>query len=413
MDLYAWVSDGSTHFRQVWQFDDFWKRGNTHHAFLRFTAAAEQRFPNSPLLDELRALRSTMIQQNEEYFLSCYRNPVYWADDFGWWGMALLAASSALNASGDTRGAARQFQLARDSWQQMLERGYDGSNTARPVPHGCANKAPADATGAKNTVTNANLFLLSVRLCSALAETDPPAAQQYRKMALAQRDWFAAWFTDPHGYFRQFAGDTYGLLQERPIAAPDYLEKEHPTWQPGWTWSGDQGLIVAALAELSFLPMGDGPAHGEGRGDAPQAVHPAFEKVLLGVRQLLFGANDAILREAPFEASFGDAYGPDYVAGRGILMRYLSEPSVRRVHRAPFAPEAITATAAAVWNSRDARTGLFAADWSPGNNAAFNQTFREKWGQGDVGVSWRQGVGLDGVRQAAGLDVLTAMMSLG
>ena len=412
MDLYTWVCDGFTRFKDVWEFSDFWKRANTHHAYLRFAAAAEKRFPNSAILPDIRALRMKLIGANNAYFRSEYQKPVYWADDFGWWGIALLASAEALNATGDPAGAAQQLALAQVAWQEMIKRGYDKSPNAQPIPFGCANKSPDSPSGAKNTVTNANLFLLSVRLYAALAVTSPGEAVPYLEKMRAQLAWFAGWFNGTQGYLRTFENKSYGLVQERPIAEPDYMDKQRPTWEPGWLWSGDQGLLIAALAELTLLPRGELGSQAKEQGEAAQEVNQAFSQLFLGVRRLLCGA-DAVLREAPFKSTFGPDYAGDYVAGRGILIRYLSEPSVLRVRGTPFPPEVITATATAVWNSREKSSCQFAADWTPGNNSQFNQAFREKWGQGDVNVSWDPNCGFEGVRQAAGLDVLTAAMSLG
>jgi hypothetical protein len=406
MDIYLWVKGGFERFENCWEVDDFWKRGNTFHAFLRFVDAAERKWPSDPIVKKMSSLRQDIIQKNDAYFKS-ESDKSWWADDYGWWGMACLTAYNYLLRSNDRVSAATYLAYARKCWEKMLQHGYDASDTARPVPHGCANSGSPSENGTKNTVTNANLFLLSLRLYSALKNIDPNVAGSYLKMAYAQYLWFYTWFVSSYGYLRVFPGP-YGLLQERPIAPPDYEHKDHPKWEPGWVWTGDQGLILAALAETYLLR--DDLSAIVGQDLNANDILNTFTTISTGL-SMLFGAKDKILREAPFNSSFSDDPN-DYVAGRGVLLRYVSEASVREVMKSPYYPDGIAATAQAVWASRDQSNNQFHAGWTTGSDTGFNETFRKAWGQGDVDVVWPESQAgmFDGVKQANGLDVLTAAL---
>jgi len=118
------------------------------------------------------------------------------------------------------------------------------------------------------------------------------------------------------------------------------------------------------------------------------------------------------VREAPFESAFGWAFGADYVAGRGVLMRYLTEASVRPYVGAAF-DGAIAATAAAVWTTRTVASNQFQAGWVRGDDSAFQSHFKSLWGEGDVGVTWSRPAEdpaspIIGILQAAGLDAVGA-----
>jgi hypothetical protein len=53
----------------------------------------------------------------------------------------------------------------------------------------------------------------------------------------------------------------------------------------------------------------------------------------------------------------------------------------------------------------------FNASWTLGGDQDFNQEFEKVWGYGDINVMWGDEM-LDGVKQATGLDVLTAALLL-
>jgi hypothetical protein len=418
MDIKTWAIEGSVRFGavvggvRVWEFDDFWKRSNTFHAFLRFVDAAEQRWGNDPALQQMKELRTTIVKENESYFKTKIGKTWVWADDYGWCGISCLAAQDYLRSINQPDAANSYLNLAEQCWQHMRDTGYDASDDATPVPHGCGNvsldRKPIEGYGTKNTVTNVNLLLLSLRLYGATKNPD------YLSMAYAQYKWFHTWNTIKYdslddGYYwrgRESVAPPYVLIHERPMAEKSYTKQDEPTWNPGWIWTGDQGLMISAMAELFLM-----------RDDFRQFSDFDSEWVLLkcrrlvgGVEMFLFGA-DKVLREAPFDSSFIDDPG-DYVGGRGVLLRYASEKAVQQARGFPFYLEAMRATAAAVWNSRDKQTKQFASLWNEAGDRAFNQSFVAAWGSGNPNTgSW--GSAYDGVLQANGLDALTAGIRAG
>lgn len=411
LPLYDWSVAGFKRFTGTWQFDDFWTRGNTFDACLRFVMAVQARWPNDPATRQMEAfLSSTMIPANVAYLSDRVDSPAYWADDFGWWGIACLSARDYLQQVGESDKSDTLLELAKRCWNEMLSRGYDSSDAAKPVPHGCSN-SPGGSPGTKNTVTNANLFLLSLRLYAAL-RSNKILAEPYLQTAYDQFLWFSSWFESDYGYLR-LVQDKVGLVQERPIAPPDYERKSDPTWEEGWVWTGDQGLMAGALAGI--LSIKDDLIAWAQANKVPNFDPAAFEKntqawlatIIGGVKGLLFGAgfqpSDYVLREAPFDSSFVDD-PKDYVCGRGVLLRYLSELDVGGGFRT-----GIEATAQALWNSRDGEN-QFGAEWNGRNDADFNRQFKSAWGKGDDTGTWQLAgsAKTNGIVQAIGLDVLGA-----
>jgi hypothetical protein len=412
-DIKTWAVKGAERFQQVWEFQDYWKRSNTFHSFLRFVDAAEQRWGKSdPALKPLQSLRTEMVGQNALYFRKYIGGQGVWVDDYGWCGLSCMAARNHLQSVGDEVGAQEYAGLAVECWNQMKATGYDPTISATPVPHGCGNVSPerkknGGGYGTKNTVTNVNLLLLSLQLYFLYGET------QYRDMVVSQLSWFTAWFSKPYSslddgpYLRTLPGPL-SLIHERPMAEKSYVQKDFPDWRPGWIWTGDQGLVLVALAQVLSTEL-DVP-------DVDSALlRNVFVAMSAGVEALLFGGADKVLREPPFESSFGPSYAPDYVGGRGVLLRYVSEPIVQKVLGRPFARAGILATAQAVWNSRDPDLDQFAPLWNADGDAAYNQKFVGTWGTGDASISAWDLVPSNyyGVLQANGLDALTAAIRLG
>lgn len=437
MDLKAWATGGFTRFESVWNFKDFWKRSNTFHAFLCFVDAAEQNWPGDPGVENMSSLRNDMIDTNSSYFDGAINNPSgVWVDDYGWCGISCLEARDYLRRVGDETRANDYLTRAERCWDRMLQTGYDSTDQAKPVPHGCGNVSPERKKnpqdyGTKNTVTNTNLLLLSLRLYNAVKGTDPKAAEKYLSMAYAQYQWFSTWFTityqseDDGPYLRAYPLPQGGLIHERPMAQPDYVNEFYPTWERGWVWTGDQGLMLAGLSEL--LLVRDDLSAWINANQVPGFDLAVFEKtvssllniIAMGIQNFLFGTfinnTDDVLREAPFGSSFGSEYGMDYVGGRGVLLRYVSEKTVRQALGYRFHPSGIKATAEAVWESHDSEY-QFDSLWNKSNDQAFNQWFVPYWGSGDSSITHWQidstSATAHGVLQAMGLDALTAAMRL-
>ena len=72
-------------------------------------------------------------------------------------------------------------------------------------------------------------------------------------MAYAQWIWFTEWFKlEEYEYLKQLTTEG-ALVQERPMAefeGSGYTDKIHPPWAEGWVWTGDQGMLVAAISDM-------------------------------------------------------------------------------------------------------------------------------------------------------------------
>lgn len=152
-------------FEEVWDFFDFWKRGNTFDACLVFAEALNRQWPNDPEVIEMNAKIVKMLEQNLDFFKSVDIG-VMWADDFGWWGLQAVNARKFLLGQGETELADKFWHLSDElCWEYKKNTAYDHSPDALPVAHGCRNgDANGDSLGVKNTVTNVLLFLLSSRI---------------------------------------------------------------------------------------------------------------------------------------------------------------------------------------------------------------------------------------------------------
>ncbi|HEY5367467.1 MAG TPA: hypothetical protein VIJ75_00625 [Hanamia sp.] len=152
-------------------------------------------------------------------------------------------------------------------------------------------------------------------------------------MAYRQWVWFHSWFNlEKYGYLQKIT--TGGaLVHERPTAffeGSDYKDTAHPTWEKGWLWTGDQGMMVAALTDMLAIKNNLAEWSNRNKADADFKVD-VFEKTVnnyinllsKGIKSALKVNADSIIREAPFNANFGPEFGNDYLAGRGIMMRYL------------------------------------------------------------------------------------------
>ena len=159
-------------FKEIWNFNDFWKRGNTFDACLTFVAAVEEKWPDDPEVRSMSQSVRHMLEENLTYF-NLFDPGSLWADDFGWWGLMALNGRKYLLKMDEVDLADKYLRLSTDlCWEYKKKTAYDHTSTAKPIPHGCRNgDANGDSRGVKNTVTNVLLFLLSSRIYrAALAE---------------------------------------------------------------------------------------------------------------------------------------------------------------------------------------------------------------------------------------------------
>jgi hypothetical protein len=444
-----------------WAITNFWRRANTLDACIHFVNAANSRWPTDPdvqqMVNDLTTRLYTGPTTEDQFFQPWLDDDGVWADDFGWCGLASLSAYDFLLGRYDDRAlpffvgpdnpgwakAQRYLTIAQTSWLRLVGTGYDLATEAKPVPHGCKNStASADANanpmGTKNTVTNAGLFLLSLRLYNALKNATPQqtaAAQGYLKMAYAQYRWFSQWFTEPSPATYQYlklvdfgSGVKGGLVNERPQPGT-YNPTDNPTYEEGWVWSGDQGLVLAALAGMLQIKdeladyVQDHVDPNFNQQKFQQDVIAAIGQIATGTQKLLFGV-DGIVREAPFLVSMGYdeekgyVFSQDYAGGRGVLLRCLALPEVKKAlpHGVSFddnLKKTANAVCASLGPSPTYQVSTTLGVGQP--DTAFQTHFKQLWKLGDVGVSWTfpQGPGdVDVVLQAVGLDVLGAAIPL-
>lgn len=196
--------------------------------------------------------------------------------------------------------------------------------------------------------------------------------EQYLEMAYRQWLWFDSWFKlTAYGYLQQL-GNNAVLVQERPTAffdGSDYKNTTHPTWEKGWVWTGDQGMLIAALTELLSIKNDITAWITRTHFDAgfksdvfENSINHYLKSLAKGVKIGLTGNTDIIIREAPFKANFGPEFGNDYLAGRGILMRYLGQ--LGNITAGINFNDTIKATAAAIWNTRNTDSNQFSPEFT-------------------------------------------------
>jgi hypothetical protein len=411
-------------FEEVWEFNDFWKRGNTFDACLHFVSALQQRWPNDDSVKAVAKKVDGMLVKNLQYFKTFDPGDM-WADDFGWWGLMGLNARKHLLQSGNEALAARYLELSKDlCWKQQKDHAYDASNSARPVPHGCSNgDAKGRDKGVKNTVTNVLVFLLSVKIFRLLLSTQDADKDKYLDMAYRQWQWFDRWFRLPQYEYLKNTSPGGALVNERPTAffdGSDYTSTTHPTWEKGWLWTGDQGMLLAALTEMSSIKDNLATWIAENKIDPnfhadefAASIHKYISLLGRGIETTLFSEKDNIVREAPFKASMGPEFGNDYLPGRGIMLRYLGALD-KKITGIDFTKH-IEATAEAIWMTRDVKENQVLAEFtSPENDRLFIDQFRRNWGMADEIMKW-QIANMNpqqkfAVCQSIGLDALGALV---
>jgi hypothetical protein len=410
-------------FEEVWDFSDFWKRGNTFDACLVFANAVQQKWPEDDRVKQMQQSIITMLEKNLAFF-NTYDPGSLWADDFGWWGLMALNARKLLLNMGEIELAEKYWKLADDlCWEYKKNTAYDHTADALPVPNGCRNgDANGHSPGVKNTVTNVLLFLLSSRIYRAATTEERIDSDKYLDMAYRQWLWFAEWFTlDEYEYLKNLKTEG-ALVQERPMAFFDgsgYTEKIHPPWAEGWVWTGDQGMLVAALTDMIAIKdklaeyLG---ANGLDNNFDVEAfeieVKELTQRIGKGVENALVANVDGLIREAPCFSSFGPEHGRDYLAGRGIMMRYLGS-NQEKSRLGVNLNQAVLKTTQAIWNTRDKTNNQFQPEYtSEKNDQAYVEQFRALWGLADNVHKWDIETMVEknknAVCQSVGLDMLGA-----
>jgi hypothetical protein len=415
-------------FEEIWDFNDFWKRGNTFDACLRFTDAAYRQWPDDPEIKSMQEKVNGMLEKNLVFFNRVDPGDL-WADDFGWWGLMGLNAYRHLNRMGKTDLANKYLKLSTDlCWEYKKKTAYDFTSSALPVLHGCRNgDAKGVSKGVKNTVTNSLLFLLSSHIYRLSLEKDVIADnEKYLDMAYRQWLWFDKWFKlEKYQYLKKFSPSA-ALVQERPMAffeGSDYMNKEHPPWAEDWVWTGDQGILIAALTDMyqvrhelaDWLIKNnvdknfDVDAFGE-------RIRSLVKLIGYGIKTALVSTEDHLFREAPCLSSFGPVHGNDYLAGRGIMIRYIGSSDEKNLLDIDFRDNFI-ATADAIWETRNKENNQFQPEYSnPENDQLYIEQFRKLWHRADDVQKWdikkMKEQNKYGVCQSIGLDVFGAEIRL-
>ncbi len=414
-------------YQEIWNFNDFWKRGNTFDACLTFVDAAHQQWPNDPEVTAMQITINDMLEENLAFF-SQFDPGDLWADDFGWWGIMGLNAHKHLLRMGEKELANKYLKLSTDlCWEYKKKTAYDHTTSAIPVPNGCRNgDANGVSKGVKNTVTNSLLFLLSSRIYRLSLVEDIDDNEKYLDMAYRQWLWFDEWFKlDKYQYLKQISPSA-ALVQERPMAffeGSEYMNKEHPPWAVGWVWTGDQGMIVAALTDMFLVrhQLADWLEENNMDTNFDVAVFEERIRYLImqignGIQTALICNEDGIIREAPCYSSFGPNHGNDYLAGRGIMMRYIGAEDEKKLLGVDLS-ENIKETAEAIWQTRNKTNNQFQSEFtSLDNDKLYIEQFRKLWGQADDIRKWdikkMKEQNKHGVCQSIGLDALGAAIKL-
>lgn len=413
-------------FAEVWNFNDFWKRGNTFDACLTFTDALMHKWPDVTEIKLIQQKVDKMLEENFTFFKS-FDPGGLWADDFGWWGLMGLNARKHLLRSGNKDLADKYLRLSTDlCWQQEKDHAYDFSTTAKPVPHGCRNgDANGKDKGVKNTVTNVLFFLLSARIYRLMLAENIAGNEKYLEMAYRQWVWFDSWFQLRQYEYLKKTTSGGALVQERPTAffeGSDYAITVHPTWGKGWLWTGDQGMLLAALSDMLAIKSNLAAWITKNKieldfneDDFEKRISHYIALLRKGIKTALVSDKDNIIREAPFISNFGPEFGNDYLAGRGIMMRYLGTLDDKS---AGFNfQKSIQATANAIWQTRDTSNNQFQPEFTnPENDKLYIQQFKAQWGIADNIFRWEIEKMNEqqkfGVCQSIGLDALGAVIHL-
>lgn len=414
-------------FKEVWDFNDFWKRGNTFDACLVFADAAIEKWPNDPEILQIQRDIKTMLEENLVFF-NRFDPGGLWADDFGWWGLQALNARKHLLKMGENDLAEKFWKLSTDlCWEYKKNTAYDHTPDALPVPHGCRNgDANGQSLGVKNTVTNVLLFLLSSRIYRVALAENLSDSDKYLDMAYRQWVWFDKWFQLEEFEYLKNISKTAALVQERPMAefeGSGYTEKIHPPWAEGWVWTGDQGMLVGALSDmlevkdqLQVFADKNYPEDEFDKTSFDKKARGIISRIGHGVKTALVAKADNIIREAPCYSSFGPNHGNDYLAGRGIMMRYLGAKEEKALLGVDLS-ENVKLTLQAIWDTRNLGNNQFQPEFTTeANDKAYIEDFRKLWGLADDIRVWdianMKEMNKHGVCQSIGLDILGAAMKL-
>lgn len=413
-------------FEEIWDFKDFWKRANTCDACLVLLDPLFAEKSHDSEVEKMFVRIEEILEKNLIYFEENDLKGM-WIDDFGWWGLMAINAFKLMEKQGKYELGQKYLNLSKDCFTRMIDFGLDINKDTKPLPFGCRNATQNEPqSGVKNTVVNALLLLLSTKLYRLHIEKNFNGADAYLKMAYEQWIWFSKWFKHKDAeymYFKSFIGDDQAaLVGERPLDFSDdsdYKETRHPDWSSGWVWSGDNGLLIGGFLDLiackdnlAKYALQYQPEWKFKQQDFETKITDVTKKLIHGVHKGMIG-RDGIFHEPPCGASY-NMNGNNYLAGRGILLRYMDLVAAKKLTGIDF-KENILKTALAIWSTRDESSNQFIADFTPAQaNIDFANQCGTLLGISDRATCWildyEKPNEVEATCQGLGLDVLGAAL---
>lgn len=366
----------------------FWQFGNALDSFVRFLAVLDKRNLDPDFVEEQKYFVRGLVEGGYKHFFvekAGSRINGMWVDDFGWWGLAFLAAKDNLGL--DTLGdlGTDTLDAAQACWMKINANCKSASGS--PVPGGCWNQP--DFQGVQNSIVNTLYLALSVRL---YRETkDGPT---YLPVIADSIDWFQKWILlQPRKSSTECpATSNFKSTQKWLIRNVVFPAKEH--YNDTYTWDAnlpEQALLFAGLADFaaidlpSSIPGVDPCVIARLKGLQANEVKTLLSN--LPSNWSLFFTGGGVLQVPPWSFNFSDAQA-DMIVGKGPFLRYTlgAEPSLLAAGtdlRSKYQPTANAAWATA-GSYTDSPPAQMWANWVPGgpNLGDFAKRFNTAWHDG-------------------------------